>query len=159
MIILLIFCAFFLKQSTYCIWQSGQADWEATLIKTWWLLKKWEFLGGEKSGGSLQAESESIRDSRSAQGLLIGGRCNTCNESASARCGFSLMSENPSCPWKASGTLSHVCTAHIAREFSEEALCIGWRSGERLVPCEYKYMYSIYSLIFSIIHLLWVEFF
>lgn len=32
--------------------------------------------------------------------LLIGGRCNTCNESASAGCGFPLMSEHPSCPWK-----------------------------------------------------------
>lgn len=27
------------------------------------------------------------------------------------------MSENSSCPWKTSGTLSHACTAHAANEF------------------------------------------
>lgn len=117
--------------------------------------KSGSFLGGEKSGGSLQSESESIRDSRSAQGLLIGGRCNTCNESASARRGFSLMSENPSCPWKASGTLSHVCAAHIAGEFWEKALCIEWGSGERLAPV----YVLIFTLIFSVTHLLWLELF
>lgn len=103
--------------------------------------KSGSFLGGEKSGGSLQSESKSIRDSRSAQGLLIGGRCNTCNESASARRGFSLMSENPSCPWKASGTLSHVCAAHIAGEFWEKALCIEWGERGEVSACICSHFY------------------
>lgn len=45
----------------------------------------WRDLGKE-SGGSLQSESEKEktgRDSQCALGFLIGGRCNTCNESAS----------------------------------------------------------------------------
>lgn len=79
---------------------------------------------GEELGGSLQ----SGRDSQSAPGFLIGGRCNTCNESASARCGFPLMSEHSSCPWKTSGTLSHACIAHTANEFWRKCY-VGWRRG------------------------------
>lgn len=87
---------------------------------------------GEKSGGSLQSESESGTDRQSALGFLIGGRCNTCNESASARRGFPLMSEHSSCPWKTSGTLSRACTAHTAGEFCRKCYVLKGRqeSGE-----------------------------
>lgn len=59
--------------------------------------------------------------------LLIGGRCNTCNESASAGCGFPLMSEHPSCPWKEKNNNKKknfwdVISCPHCQEFSEEVL-------------------------------------